>query len=297
MATPPIPDHLCAVGRSWKPPLEALVTRGVILPVELEQAEHVEGKPVSKSYLGATPILNYASPSIVALLTERGWNQLSEYERIGSAYDFVRNEIRFGYNRSDDITASQILADGYGQCNTKTTLLMTLLRGLGIPCRFHGFTIHKSLQRGVVPELIYPIAPRNILHSWVEVQLDGSWIKLEGFILDAAVLSSLQDAFPGRESLCAYGAGTDCLQSPKVEWKGDDTFIQKTGINQDFGVFDTPDAFYRVHKQLSGWRGFLYRNFIRHWMNNRVEHMRNGRIPHVPGVTGDTTEEIGFAQN
>jgi transglutaminase-like putative cysteine protease len=55
----------------------------------------------------------------------------------------------------DDITASNVLADGYGQCNTKATLLMTLLRAVDVPCRFHATTIHKRLQRGVVTGLFY----------------------------------------------------------------------------------------------------------------------------------------------
>ncbi|MFT5529960.1 MAG: transglutaminase-like putative cysteine protease, partial [Alteromonadaceae bacterium] len=45
----------------------------------------------------------------------------------------------------DDISASDVLADGYGQCNTKGNLLMALLRGLGIQCRFQGFTIDQQL--------------------------------------------------------------------------------------------------------------------------------------------------------
>ena len=42
---------------------------------------------------------------------------------------------------------------------------MGLLRGVGIRCRLHGFAIHKALQRGVVPELVYPLAPPEILHT------------------------------------------------------------------------------------------------------------------------------------
>jgi hypothetical protein len=251
---------------------------------------------VSQDHLEATPILDFRAHAIVNLIRTRGWEQLTEYERIGAAYDFVRNDIWFGYNTRDDISASKVLEDGYGQCTTKTSLLMALLRGMGVSCRFHGFTIHKSLQRGVVPELIYPMTPRDILHSWVEVELDGSWIKLEGFILDVPVLTSLQKAFPEREILCGYGAGTDCLQAPEVEWAGRDTFIQKTGINQDFGIFDTPDEFYREHKQLTGWRGFLFKYFIRHWMNYRVEQMRNGQIPVVPGVSSIELEDVGSSR-
>lgn len=91
--------------------------------------------------------------------------RLSYEDRIGASYEFVRNNILFGYNADDALPASRLLADGYGQCNTKAVPLMALLSALEIPCRFHGCTIDKGLQRGVVPELIYPLAPRNIIHS------------------------------------------------------------------------------------------------------------------------------------
>lgn len=71
---------------------------------------------------------------------------------------------------------------------------MALLRGAGVRCRLHGFTIHKALQRGVVPELVYPAAPAEILHSWIEVET-GTGIALEGFILDAPYLAALQRTF------------------------------------------------------------------------------------------------------
>lgn len=238
---------------------------------------------MSQKYLAETPMLDFRSGAIQALIEERSWSQLEPETRAGAAYDFVRNKILFGYNSNDTLPASRVLADGYGQCNTKGTLLMALLRALDIPCRFHGFTIDKGLQRGVVPELVYPLAPQNIIHSWVEVLLDGKWINLEGFILDQSVLGALQERFPDRISLCAYGAGTDCLQAPRVTWTGESTYIQKTGINHDFGVFDSPDEFYANHRQLSGLRGLFYRFVVRHWMNRRVARIRQGHVPTIPG--------------
>lgn len=236
-----------------------------------------------QEYLTETAILDFNSEAIRTLIAERGWSKLEPYARIGAAYDFVRNEILFGYNSRDALPASRVLADGYGQCNTKATLLMALLRALGVPCRFHGFTIDKSLQRGVVPEFAYPLTPQNILHSWVEVHLDGEWLNLEGFILDAQVVASLQQAFPARNALCAYGAGTDSLQNPDVDWRGASTYIQKTGINQDFGFFDNPDDFYADHVQLTGLRGLYFRNVVRHVMNRRLAKMRKGYVPTIPG--------------
>ena len=230
-----------------------------------------------------TGILNYDHMDIRKLVDERKWRTLEIYDRIGAVYDFVRNEIKFGYNRQDDIRASEVLADGYGQCNTKGTLLMALFRAVGIPCRLHGFTIRKILQSGVVPPIVLPITPPNILHSWVEIYYEGKWVNLEGFILDDDYIQALQMKYPDKTALCTYGAGTDNLQNPSVKWSGTDTYIQKTGINQDFGIFDSPDDFYKTHAQKLGpIRGFLYQNLIRHWMNRRVQKMRSGRSVFAP---------------
>ena len=235
--------------------------------------------------LRTSTLLDFDHPGITTLVAGRGWEALPLYDRIGAAYTFVRDEVAFGYNLSDDIPASAVLAGGYGQCNTKATLLMALLRALGVPCRLHGFTITKALQRGVVPELVYRIAPDDILHSWVEVWHEGRWTNLEGFILDSPYLASVQAVFGARGGLCAYGVGTDDLCSPGVEWEGADTYIQRTGINADLGTFDTPDAFYAEHRQrFSPLEGWLYRHVIRHWMNRRTEAIRRGRVPAVPGL-------------
>ena len=232
-----------------------------------------------RQYLSTTPLLDFSNPAIQALVKENGWATLSTDLRIGAVYDFVRNEILFGFNARDTLTASQVLEEGYGHCNTKTTLLMALLRAVDVPCRFHGFTIAHRVQRGIIPDVVYPVVSKNLLHGWAEVFFEGQWIELEGFVLDYEILNALQDAFPDTERLCAYGVGTDRLHDPQVVWRGANTHIQRTGINNDLGVFDAPDAFFQYHSQMTGWRGLMYRNFLRHWMNHRVSRLRKGDVP------------------
>jgi hypothetical protein len=228
--------------------------------------------------LAETPLLDVHHPDIEALVDRRGWRTLPPYDRIGAVYDFVRNEIAFGYNEGDELPASGVLADGIGQCNTKSTLLMALLRAVGIPCRFHGFTIDKPLQKGAITGLAYWLAPQCIIHSWVEVSLEGRWIALEGFILDGPYLASLQRRFPQARRFCGYGAATPDLSAPGVEWRGQDTFIQKEGIADDFGLFDSPDAFYARHgSNLSGLKRWLYQRVIRHAMNRNVARIRESK--------------------
>ena len=222
-----------------------------------------------------TELLDFKSPQIQQLIVERGWQALPEFERIGAIYDFVRNEIKFGYNQSDSLPASQVLADGFGQCNTKGILLMALLRANQIACRFHGFTIDKRLQKGAITGWAYVLAPASIIHSWVEIWFDGRWVNLEGFILDESYLIALQQTFPAAKEFCGFGAAVTDLRDPPVQWKGTDTYIQKEGINADFGIFNSPDDFYRKHgTNLSGLRKWVFESVVRAQMNRNVERIR-----------------------
>lgn len=80
---------------------------------------------------------------------------------------------------------------------------------------------------------------------------------------------------PQARRFCGYGAATPDLSAPGVEWRGRDTYIQKEGIADDFGVFDSPDAFYARHgSNLSGLKRWLYVRMIHHQMNRNVARIR-----------------------
>lgn len=228
-------------------------------------------------HLKETRLLDYSDTLIRQLVAQKGWKNLNDVGRTRSVYDFVRNEIRFGYNSSDEIPASQVLKDGYGQCNTKATLLMALLRAVGIPNRIHGFTIDKTLQKGAITGIWYRLSPNSILHSWVEVFVNGNWYFLEGVILDNAYLQSLKKLNSNCTTVfCGYGAYTDNFSKPPVEWNLNHTYIQHKGINRDFGIFDTPDDFYKHHRQELGLiKKWVFKNIVRHLMNRNVSRIRN----------------------
>ncbi|UGT69392.1 transglutaminase family protein [Nocardia gipuzkoensis] len=228
-------------------------------------------------HLRPTTFLDYNHPRLQQLIGERGWTDLPTPDRIAAVYTFVRDEIPFGYNASDDIPASAVLADGYGQCNTKTTLLMALLRALDVPTRFHGATIHKSLQRGILTGALYHIAPRDIIHSWAEVQHERRWVGLEGVILDRPYLDGIRAKFPDRrDRFLGYGVGTTNLTQPPIDWNGTDTAIQSTGVNNDYGTYHDPDTFYRQHgTNIRGLRAWLFNHHIRHIMNRNAAAVRS----------------------
>ena len=228
-------------------------------------------------YLKKTKMLDYDNPLIADLIKNKGWKELDQFERIVSIYNFVRDDILFGYNIDDDISASRVLKDGYGQCNTKGTLFMALLRACDIPCRIHGFTIDKKLQKGAMTGFVYKNAPANIFHSWVEILFEDRWYEIEAFIVDKKYLDKLQSIY--REcngAFCGYGVGVKDFKNPVIDFNRNNTYIQSEGINQDFGVYDSPDELLKEHGQeLSLIKKFAYRHFGRHLMNRNVKKIRN----------------------
>ncbi|WP_418427991.1 transglutaminase-like domain-containing protein [Blautia hydrogenotrophica] len=224
-------------------------------------------------------MLDFSTPNIQKLISNRHWKGVEVYNRIKQIYNFVRDEILFGYNVDDSIPASRVLAEGYRQCNTKGTLFMALLRGVDVPCRMHGFTIDKKLQKGTMTDIVYKKAPKNIFHSWVEVYLDGVWYELEAFILDKKYLSQIQNINSTRKgTFWGYGVAVKDLRNRVIDFSINNTYIQSEGINHDFGIYDCPDDLLQEHHQeISIFEAFLYRNLGRHLMNYNIKKIRNAK--------------------
>lgn len=230
-----------------------------------------------KQYLKETPLLDFNSKSIQTLINKRGWKLLNEIDKVKSIYNFVKDEILFGYNIDDAIKASKVLKDGYGQCNTKGILFMALLRAVFIPCRIHGFMIDKLLQKGAMTGLTYKLAPKEVFHSYVEIYVCEKWYNIEGFILDNVYLSNLQKKFKPLEdgSFIGYGVATKNFLNPPVEFNCCDTYIQKEGIVRDFGVYNDPDSLLKEYGQkMNIFKKIVYQFIGRHLMNNNVRKIR-----------------------
>lgn len=232
-----------------------------------------------KEYLKETKMLNFGAVEISDLIDARGWRQLDEFHKIGAVYGFVQNEILFGYNANDTLTATKVLSDGIGQCNTKATLLMALLRGVGIPCRLRGLEVSKDFQRGATNGIISTLAPDRIIHTWVEVYYGGEWLALEGVITDKKYLNALKARYSNvTGKFMHYAVATKNLSELSVDWNGKATFVQSEAVVHDYGVFHSPDEFFAEHNQnLCKVKQFLYSHVGRRMMTKNVARVRNGK--------------------
>ncbi|MDE7182061.1 MAG: transglutaminase domain-containing protein, partial [Clostridia bacterium] len=177
-------------------------------------------------------------------------------------------------------TATQVLKDGYGQCNTKATLLMALLRVVGIPCRLHGTKVTKVFQRSLMPKIMAKLAPPYIVHTWAEVFFNGEWLSLEGVITDKAYISGLQKLFPEHAGkFFDYAVAVKNFRNLQINWKGENTTVQQQAVVEDLGIFDTPDEFFAEYKQeYRGIKKFLYENIGRKIMTKKVAKIRRCKM-------------------
>lgn len=230
-----------------------------------------------KEYLKETKMLNFGMAEITNLIDERGWLKLDDFNKIGAVYGFVLNEILFGYNTDDTLTATEVLSDGIGQCNTKATLLMALLRGVGIPCRLRGMEVSKDFQKGATSGIISVLAPDRIIHTWVEVYYGGEWLVLEGVITDKEYLNALKKRYNNvTGKFMHYAVATKNLSELSVDWNGKSTFVQSEAVVHDYGIFHSPDEFFAEHTQkFCKIKQFLYSQIGRRLMTKNVDRVRN----------------------
>lgn len=236
---------------------------------------------MDRQFLEETNMLNYRSAGIQKLIDKKRWRELDPYGKIKAVYEYVQNELPLGYNREDTLTAEQVLEDGYGQCNTKATLLMALLRGIDIPCRIHGFEVSKDFQRGAITGIVAALAPDKIVHTWVEVYYQGQWLALEGVIIDQQYLQAVRTKFAHvKGEFMGFAIATKDFQNLSVDWDENSTYIQHAAIVSDLGVFPSPDQFFACYTQhWSKVKDFMYAHVGRKIMNYNVAKMRksNGK--------------------
>ncbi|NCC65462.1 MAG: transglutaminase domain-containing protein [Spirochaetia bacterium] len=233
-------------------------------------------------YLQPTKLLDYKDLRIQRLILSKGWNTLiSDSAKIEAVYNYVRDRILFGYSPTFDLKASEVLSLGYGHCLTKTTLLMALLRALGIPCRLRAGTISRVIFRGLLPAIEYRLMDKTVHHSYVELYFDNRWIATAGHIIDRSYLSKLQAKFPDHMgTFLGYGIAVIHFRNPPINWDEDETSIQSKALHHDLGAFNDPDSFFKTYpKSITDNQRFVFQKFILPSLNEAIIDLRNNQHP------------------
>tara|TARA_R110002110_G_scaffold205066_1_gene416761 strand:- start:165698 stop:166393 length:696 start_codon:yes stop_codon:yes gene_type:complete len=194
-------------------------------------------------------------------------------EQLERLFLFVRDEILFGFPAGGDfVKASQTIELGYGQCNTKGILFLALCKAVGISARLHFSRISKEIQRGFFTGWFYFLMPDEISHSWLEVEIDGQWHRIDTYINDlklhrAAVEEVKRRGWKTGLSVSSYDG------EPSSDLVLDDQhFSQMAAVVGDQGVWNEPGEFLNSPDYLNR------PGLIRHWAYRCYRPLVNWRI-------------------
>ena len=228
------------------------------------------------TYLDPSPLIDSRHPDIVALAVSLAAGATNDAERAVRLHDFVRDHVAFGWAPAfDRQRASEVLQSRIGFCNTKTTLLVALLRAAGIPARIHVVTINREILSGLIrPPTLF------VDHSYAEVRLQGRWMGIDSYIVDAPLHHAAVVRCRNERRLVGYGVSVN----GSIAWDGrSDCFAQfvndgsvKNLSDEAFGSFRDFDDF-RVTRRGRNPSNPLARLVVR-WMtrsaNRRVTELR-----------------------
>lgn len=208
----------------------------------------------------------------------------TDREKLESLFLFVRDEIAFGFPLMGDLVpASETIKTGVGQCNTKATLLLALCRASEIPARIHFSLISKDIQRGFFIGIAYWLMPQSISHSWIEVEIEGAWRRIDSFINDMPLHKAAEQELSrlgwnvGFSLALANGHASADLNVDE------EAFEQMAAVTDDHGVWDDPGDYYAspLYQNRPGFLRMLAYRLMIGSVNRRVERLREGSTIHL----------------
>jgi transglutaminase-like putative cysteine protease len=194
-----------------------------------------------RKWLGNTPLLELEHPKIRVLATRL--TQLKSTPRLKALalFSYIRT-LPFGAAAdSTGTSAMAVLKAGKGDCHTKGTLMVALLRAAHVPARMRFVTMKPDFLHGIID------TGGPIEHAYTEVLLDGGWQSLDSYVVDVKLAVAAKSQLQREGRKLGYGMHVD----GHVTWDGmSDSFGQFTQNDpgsmplHDWGVYDDPYQFY-----------------------------------------------------
>lgn len=154
---------------------------------------------VERTYLAPTPLAQSDNPEIIECAKKL--SSSSTEQTIKNIYFFVRDGIKWTI---EGIKPSiEVLKSKKGVCFNKAGLQIALLRALNIPARYRLEEVSSMALKPYLPQDIYDLLPKTVIHALAEVYLDGNWLGCDATI-DSQLSHPLwkRDWEPGMDMSC-----------------------------------------------------------------------------------------------
>jgi len=242
-----------------------------------DSGQHFEGNQMKR-------LADYEHPLVAETAARLTQGETTTRDKLKPLFLYVRDQIKFAFPEAGDlVTASETIRLGIGQCNTKATLLLALCKASAIPARIHFSLISKEIQKGFFTGIAYWLMPQQISHSWIEVDIEGQWRRIDTFINDRDLFESARTELKRRGWTTGFSiALTDGDESADLNLDSE-AFQQMAAVTEDHGTWDDPSDYYSsgyYRNRLDPVRMWLYRQLIGR-INRGVERLRQQNIGDV----------------
>ncbi|RZJ04634.1 MAG: transglutaminase domain-containing protein [Haliea sp.] len=184
----------------------------------------------------------------------------------------------------DHVPAGAVLRIGRGDCHTKGTLFVAMLRSLGIPARLRFVTLPGAFLKGIVD------SPYDtITHAIGEVWLQGAWVRTDTYVADSILEAQASQLLRQQGRRLGWGMHVqgshywDGKRHAHAQFHDSDAGSLPL---QDWGVSHDPETFYASRPDAAlqvGWLARMKWMFAAVLVNRAVEQLRN-----LPPATADT---------
>ena len=190
-------------------------------------------------------------------------------------HDFIKS-LPFGCPTTGGHTpAATVLKSGRGDCHSKGTLFVALLRTSGIPARLRLVSLPGAFLRGILD-----VKEDSITHAIGEVYLNGQWIQTDTYVADAALEAQALAKLEAEGQLLGYGIHAQGrrywsgLQAAHGQYADADPASLPL---IDFGVHHDPQMFYASKPRLLDQNSWVTRakwSIAARLINRRTQQLR-----------------------
>lgn len=226
-------------------------------------------------WLGQTRLLDLDDSKLriqTLRITQLAETDIQKATRI---HDFIKS-LPFGYVAGfDHVSAGAVLKSGRGDCHSKGTLFVAMLRCAGVPARLRFVTLTGAFLHGIID-----VGQSTITHAVGEVYLQERWIQTDTYVTD-----SLLEAHAAlRLGYANLSIGYGIHLNGSRFWDGRNHAHGQYADSDpssmplhDWGVAHDPEHFYsgQEHPQLHmSWLTRLKWMIAAGMINRRVHHVR-----------------------
>lgn len=221
-----------------------------------------------------TPLLEHRHLAIQVHARRVTWQKTGFREKAVACFDFVRSMPFRCTTRSEAIPAVQVLRNGFGDGITKSTLMVSMLRSLGIPSRVRFVSLPSNPLHG-----FSGAAGDYTEHAFTEVLVEHEWIGVDAYVVDLKLGLSARARLLKEGRLSGYAVH----MHGAIEWDGRTSAFSQFCLSdpastprRDLGAFDDSQQFYasRDEAPQRHWTGHASRAFSTAMINRRVEASR-----------------------